>query len=167
MATIRQFEELEVGQLARKLCQKICPVIFEEPISKDFRYKDQIRGTCGSIMDNIAEGFGHGSKNEFINRLTTAKGEAEELKSQLYRGFDIGYFSEALFHEFYTEADMLVRKIGAFIHYLNQSNIRGQKFKEGNYHLNNPKRQIPNSFSYICAAQLVSPPQAEDEKGSR
>ena len=130
MATIHQFEELEVWQLARKICQRIYPLTFEEPISKDYRYKDQIRGTCGSIMDNIAEGFGRGSKNEFVNSLTMAKGEAEELKSQLYRGVDIGYFSASIFQELYIEADLLVKKIGAFISYLNQSNIRGQKFKQ-------------------------------------
>jgi len=89
MATIQKFEDLEIWQLARMLCQKVYPLTFEEPIAKDFRFKDQIRGTCGSVMDNIAEGFGRGSKLEFINALTIAKGEAEELKSQLYRG--LGY----------------------------------------------------------------------------
>lgn len=67
-----------------------------------------------------------------MNCLTTAKGEAEELKSQLYRRFDIGYFPENLFQELYAETDLLVRKLGAFIHYLNQLNLRGQKFKERN-----------------------------------
>jgi four helix bundle protein len=132
MATIHKFEDLEIWQLARTLCQRIYPLTFEEPISKDFRYKDQIRGTCGSIMDNIAEGFGRGSKHEFVNSLTTTKGEAEELKSQLYRGCDVHYFSETLFNELYAETDILVRKIEAFINYLNRSNIRGQKFKERN-----------------------------------
>ena len=130
MATIQKFEDLEIWQLARKLCQKIYPLTFQEPIAKDFRYKDQLRGTCGSIMDNIAEGFGRGSKHEFINALTIAKGEAEELKSQLYRGFDIHYFSEQLFQELFEETDLIVKKIGTFIGYLNKSNIRGQKFKE-------------------------------------
>jgi four helix bundle protein len=132
MATVHTFEELEIWQLARKLCQKIYPLTFEEPISKDFRYKDQIRGTSGSIMDNIAEGFGRGSKHEFVHSLTTAKGEADELKSQLYRGLDIHYFSKALFQELYADADLLVKKIGAFITYLNSSQFRGQKFKERN-----------------------------------
>jgi four helix bundle protein len=132
MATIRRFEDLEIWQIARKLCQDIYPLTFKEPISKDFRYKDQIRGTCGAIMDNIAEGFGRGSKLEFINSLTTAKGEAEELKSQLYRGFDISYFSQLTFSELYRDADMLVRKTGSFINYLNRSMIKGQKFKERN-----------------------------------
>ena len=129
MATIKRFEDLEIWQLARKLCQRIYPLTFEEPISKDFRYKDQIRGTCGSAMDNIAEGFGRGSKLEFINSLTIVKGETEELKSQLYRGLDLRYFSEPLFTELYNDADLLVKKTGAFINYLNKSKVKGQKFK--------------------------------------
>lgn len=66
-------------QLARALSQEIYPLTFVDPIAKDFRFKDQLRGTCGSIMDNIAEGFERGSKLEFINSLTIAKGEAGEL----------------------------------------------------------------------------------------
>jgi four helix bundle protein len=130
MATVQKFEELEVWQLSRELCQKIYPLTFQDPIAKDFRYKDQIRGSCGSIMDNIAEGFGRGSKLEFINSLTIAKGEAEELKLQLYRGFDAHYLSDHLFKELYNQADILVKKIGAFISYLNKSSHKGQKFKE-------------------------------------
>ena len=81
-------------------------------------------------MDNIAEGFGRGSKLEFINSLTIAKGEAEELRSQLYRGLDNNYISKIFFEELYNEIELLIKKIGAFISYLNKSNIRGQKFKE-------------------------------------
>ncbi|MFL5810306.1 MAG: four helix bundle protein [Flavisolibacter sp.] len=130
MATIRIFEDLEVWQMARTLCQKIYPLTFKLPIANDFRFKDQVRGTCGAIMDNIAEGFGRGSKLEFINCLTVAKGEAEELKSQLYRGLDVAYFDNSVFSELFNDTDLLVKKIGAFIRYLNNSTIRGQKFKE-------------------------------------
>ncbi|HUC79425.1 MAG TPA: four helix bundle protein [Flavisolibacter sp.] len=129
MATIQTFEELEIWQIARDLSERMYELTFIEPISKDYRYKDQLRGSCGSIMDNIAEGFGRGSKLEFINCLTIAKGEAEELKSQLYRGLDIKYISDSLFQELYAQADTIVRKIGAFINYLNCSNHKGQKFK--------------------------------------
>jgi four helix bundle protein len=45
----------------------------------------------------IAEDFGSGSKHEFVNALTIAKSEAEEVKTPLYRGFDIGYFRKQLF----------------------------------------------------------------------
>jgi hypothetical protein len=49
MATVQKFEDLQVWQLARELSQKIYPLTFFNPIAKDFRFKDQIRGTCGSI----------------------------------------------------------------------------------------------------------------------
>jgi four helix bundle protein len=99
MATIQKFEDLQVWQLARELSQKIYLLTFLDPIATDFRFKDQIRGACGSIMDNIAEGFERSSKREFIHALTIAKGEVGELKSQLYRGLDNYYFTQPFFEE--------------------------------------------------------------------
>lgn len=129
MATIQKFEDLEIWQKARLLSQKIYPLTFKEPISLDFRFKDQIRGNCGSVMDNIAEGFERGSKFEFINSLTIAKGETGELKSQLYRSLDNNYISQQLFEELHSLADQRTKMIAGFINYLNQSKIKGQKFK--------------------------------------
>ena len=80
-------------------------------------------------MDNIAEGFERGSKLEFINALTIAKGEVGELKSQLYRRLDNHYIIQDLFDELYALEDELTKMITAFITYLNNSNIKGQKFK--------------------------------------
>ena len=102
MATIQKFEDLEIWQKARLLSGKIYSLTFSKPISEDFRYKDQLRGSVGSIMDNIAEGFERGSKLEFINSLTIAKGEVEEYKSQLYRGLDNKNFFEEKFTELYA-----------------------------------------------------------------
>ncbi len=130
MATIQKFEELKVWQLSRELSQKIYPLTFLNPIARDFRFKDQIRGTCGSIMDNIAEGFERGSKLKFINALTVAKGEAGELKSQLYRGLDNNYFPQILFNEFYSLADQITKMLTGLIAYLNKTDFKGQKFKE-------------------------------------
>ncbi len=53
-----------------------------------------MRGSCGSIMDNIAEGFERSRKLVFINSIGIAKGEAGELKSQLYRHFDVAYINQ-------------------------------------------------------------------------
>lgn len=130
MATIQKFEDLEIWQKARMLSQKIYPLTFHEPISSDFRFKDQVRGACGSIMDNIAEGFERGSKLEFINSLTIAKGETGELKSQLYRALDNNYITKKLFEELYDLSNQLTKMITGFIGYLNKSKIKGQKFKD-------------------------------------
>ena len=130
MATIQKFEDLKVWQKARVLSQHIYPLTFKEPLNSDFRFKDQIRGSVGSIMDNIAEGFERSSKLEFINSLTIAKGEAGELKSQFYRGLDNNYFSKELFETLYNLVDEITKMITSLILYLNKSKIKGQKFKD-------------------------------------
>jgi four helix bundle protein len=129
MATITKFEDLEIWQLARSLSKKVYALTNKEPFALDFRLKDQMRGSCGSIMDNIAEGFERGSRFEFINSLSISKGEAGELKSQLYRSLDNAYISEHIFNELYGDADVLTKKTTNFILYLNTTKYKGQKFK--------------------------------------
>ncbi len=129
MATIKSFEDLEVWQFARELSKKIYSLTFIEPIKSDYRLKDQMRGSSGSAMDNIAEGFERGSQFEFINSLSYSKGEIGELKSQLHRCLDNKYITQELFNELYNLADLLTKKLSAFITYLNASKIKGQKFK--------------------------------------
>ena len=70
MAPIKKFEDLEVWLLARELSKKCYALTFIEPIKSDFRLKDQMRGSSGSVMDNSAEGFERGSQFEFINSLS-------------------------------------------------------------------------------------------------
>lgn len=82
MPTVQRFEDLDIWKLARELSRCIYALTFQEPLASDFRLKHQMRGSTGSIMDNIAEGFERGSKLEFINSLTIVKGEIGELKSQ-------------------------------------------------------------------------------------
>jgi len=129
MATISKFEDLEVWQLARALSKEIYSLTFIEPLKSDFRLRDQMRGSSGSVMDNIAEGFERASKLEFVNSLSYSKGESGELKSQLYRCLDCTYIPQQTFEELYNKTDILARKISAFISYLNSSKVKGQKFK--------------------------------------
>jgi four helix bundle protein len=55
------------------LSKQIYYLTLQEPLATDYCLKDQMRGSSGAIMDNIAEGFGRGSRLEFINCLTVAK----------------------------------------------------------------------------------------------
>ena len=77
----------------------------------------------------LLEGFERGSKLEFINSLTIAKGEVGEFKSQLCRGLDNQYFAKEIFSDLFSLADELTGMITAFVSYLNSTAIRGQKFK--------------------------------------
>lgn len=129
MATIKRFEDLEVWKKARALSIEIYELTFAKPLSQDFRLRDQMRGSVGSIMDNIAEGFDRGSRLEFINSLGIAKGETGELKSQLYRCLDVKYISQECFEKQYNHVDEVAKMIAGLIEYLNTSNIKGKKFQ--------------------------------------
>ncbi len=130
MATITRLEDLEIWQLARKYAKEINLALATEPFNYEFGLKQQMKNASGSIMDNIAEGFGRGSRNEFVNHLTIAKGSAEESKSQLFRCLDNGLIDEGKHVELSEGGETLVRRIGALIHYLNNVPIKGQKFKD-------------------------------------
>jgi four helix bundle protein len=99
MATINNFEELNVWQKARTLCQEIFELIEKEKFCKDYKLKDQINGSSGSVMDNIAEGFGRQGNNEFISFLTISNGSVLEVKSQLYHALDRKYITAEKFDE--------------------------------------------------------------------
>ena len=129
MATVQKFEDLSIWQKARSISKKVYQLTFTPPLSGDFRLKDQMRGSSGSMMDNIAEGFDRGSRLEFVNLLGVAKGETGELKSQLYRCLDVDYITKEIFEELYSEVDEVARMIAGFIEYLNTSTIKGNKFK--------------------------------------
>lgn len=130
MATVNRFEDLLVWQKARILSKIIYKVPSSTELSKDFRMRDQMRGSVGSIMDNIAEGFDRGSRLEFLNALSIAKGETGELKSQLYRSLDVGYLSNEAFEKLYCDVDEVAKMLASFIAYLNKTEIRGVKFKD-------------------------------------
>ena len=129
MATVKNFEELRVWQKARLLCQSIFEIITTPEFCKDYKLKDQINGSSGSIMDNIAEGFGREGKPEFIQFLSIAHGSACETKSQLYRALDRNYITEVKF----KEIECLIREICGMLHnfisFLGASNIQGNKYR--------------------------------------
>lgn len=129
MATITCIEELEVWQVARNISKLIYPITLRECYQRDRRICDQVRGSVGSIMDNIAEGFERSGNKEFIHFLSIAKGEAGELKSQIYRSSDIGYLTQDEFVYLLEQIQILINKITGLINYLNSVQIKGAKFK--------------------------------------
>jgi four helix bundle protein len=101
MAVIKKFEEIIAWQNARILCNEIASIIVQTDLAKDYKLKEQVNGSSGSIMDNIAEGFGRGGNAEFIQFLEISHGSGCECQSQLYRIADRKYISPEKFTELY------------------------------------------------------------------
>lgn len=129
MATIKQFEDLDVWQKARMICKKINDLTKKENFRKDFSLVDQIKRSSGSAMDNIAEGFERDGNREFIQFLNISKGSIGETRSQLYRAMDYGYISEQDFEINKAECLSLSKQIRSFSDYLKQCEYKGHKFK--------------------------------------
>jgi four helix bundle protein len=129
MATIKRFEEMDSWKLARELCQKTGKVIDDGQLKKNYRLIDQIEGSSGSIMDNIAEGFERGIRGEFITFLGYAKGSCGEFRSQLYRALNRSYISQMEFDELNLLSIRISVILQKFIVYLQKTQIKGLRKK--------------------------------------
>ncbi|GHT59301.1 four helix bundle protein [Bacteroidia bacterium] len=129
MATINCFEDLEIWKMAREFCNDVFRITNYENFSRDFRMKDQIKASSGSIMDNIAEGFERNGNKEFVQFLYFSKGSCGESRSQLYRALDFKYITEDEFIVLKNKTLQISQAIGGFIKYLNNSEIKGTKYK--------------------------------------
>ena len=128
MATIKKFEDLEIWIEARRLSKEIILISKTTELNKDFRLRDQIKDSSGSVMDNIAEGFERNGNGEFRQFLSIAKGSAGETRSQLYRVFDNDYIDQQKLYNLVSEYEKLSIKIHNFITYLNKNDFKGTKF---------------------------------------
>ena len=127
---IVKFEDLEIWKEARELCKMVYEVTSAGPFGNDFRFRDQIRASAGSIMDNIAEGFDRGGNKEFYQFLSISRGSVGEVRSQAYRAFDNKYISEEVFNKFLEQTGTLSRQIYHLMQHLKKSEFKGTKYSK-------------------------------------
>lgn len=125
---IERFEDLDIWKEARALSKQIFVLTNNKPFSNDYRFRDQLRAAGGSIMDNVAEGFGRGGNKEFLCFLSFAKGSAAEVRSQSYRAFDFEYIDQETLNDLLERTDKISRKTSNFMRYLKSSSIKGYRF---------------------------------------
>jgi four helix bundle protein len=129
MGTITRFEDIISWQKARVFCQQVFIICTTTPLERDYKLRDQINGSSGSVMDNIAEGFGRGGNSEFVQFLEVSYASACESQSQLYRACDRNYITQQRFKELYEMVEEIKRLLLGFIEYLNQTPMAGPKYK--------------------------------------
>lgn len=104
MGTFNRFEDIEAWKIARELSREIYVETQQGLFSKDFKLMNQINDASGSVMSNIAEGFGRGSRLECIQFLSFAQDSCNETQSQLYHALDRKYIQPERFDYFYHKA---------------------------------------------------------------
>jgi four helix bundle protein len=129
MTEINKFEDIIAWQKARFLTKQIYASTTTGTFSKDFGLRDQIQRASVSTMSNIAEGFERGGDKEFLQFLSQSKGSCGEVRSHLHVALDQHYITRARFDELYSEAMSVSRLISGFMTYLQNSDLRGNKFR--------------------------------------
>ena len=132
---IKNFEDLEIWQAARRLAQEIYTCSRSPKFSKDFALRDQMQRAAVSVMSNITEGFERGGNQEFVQFLYIAKGSCGEVQSQLYVALDQDYVDRKLVDSLLVTLKRLSVRIKHLIDRLKQSGMRGPKYSS----LNRPK----------------------------
>ncbi|UHO38174.1 four helix bundle protein [Chryseobacterium capnotolerans] len=127
MATINNFEDLDIWKKSRELSQKIFISLIQSSNCSQ-NIKNQIDRSSASVMDNIAEGFEREGNKEFINFLSMSKGSCGEVRSQLIRAFDRNFINEHEFNDLKKDYADLSKMISGFMKYLKTTEHNGNKF---------------------------------------
>ena len=128
MAHHSSFESLDIYKEAALFCDNIWEIICNTSLNKDYKLREQINGSSGSVMDNIAEGFGRGGNKEFIMFLGFSRGSCSETKAQLLRCYRRKHINEETYVKLNSDAEELINQLSKFINYLKNSNHKGPKF---------------------------------------
>jgi four helix bundle protein len=80
---IRSYKNLVVWQRAFALGAEIYRLTAGFPNEEKFGLTSQLRRACLSIASNIAEGYGRGSRAEYLRFLRIARGSLYEVETQM------------------------------------------------------------------------------------
>ncbi|MCE2927802.1 MAG: four helix bundle protein [Rickettsiales bacterium] len=81
--TIKSFEDLEVWRKAITLTDMIYTLTERFPKHELFGLSSQMRRAAVSIASNIAEGSARGSRKEYAQFISIARGSLAELRTQV------------------------------------------------------------------------------------
>jgi four helix bundle protein len=90
-APIRSFRDLIAWQRTYSLGLEIIRRLATFPSEERFGLALQIRRSAVSVPSNISEGFGRGTRQDYLRFLYIARGSLYELNTQLSFARDLGY----------------------------------------------------------------------------
>ena len=110
-STIKNFRDLEVWQLGKKIVIRVYQITKEFPREEQFGLISQMRRTAVSIPSNIAEGFNRYNNKEYRQFLYIALGSCAELETQIELSGDLGFLTRPLCEQLLEQMDFESRML--------------------------------------------------------
>jgi len=95
MAGVKRFQDLDCWKLARMVRREVVRLTARPPVSRDFKFVNQIRDAARGGTRNIAEGYSRFVPSEILLFLGYAKASLDETADELLDGLESGYWSRA------------------------------------------------------------------------
>ena len=93
--SVHSYEDLRVWQAGISLCADVYRVTSAFPADERFGLTSQMRRASVSVPSNIAEGWGRGTRADYLRFLRIARGSLFEIKTQIVIAERIGLASAA------------------------------------------------------------------------
>ena len=93
------------------------------PKSELYGLTSQIRRSATSIPANIAEGYGRGSRKEYLQFLIIAQGSLKELETHFIIAEKLNYLTGAQTERVLAQTDEIGRMLGSLIRKLRVTNL--------------------------------------------
>ena len=118
---IRSFRDLVAWQKAFSLGLAVHSIAKRLPAEERFELAAQLRRGAIAVASNIAEGYGRGSRPDYLRFLRIARGALYELDTQLMFAVRLRYLQENDYDGLKAQLDECERILAGLIRSLNRS----------------------------------------------
>jgi four helix bundle protein len=112
---LQSYRELVVWQRAMELALLAYRLTEQFPKREIYGLASQIRRAGVSVPSNIAEGYGRGSRKEYLQFLSIAQGSLKELETQIILAERLTFATTSQSRRLLAECDMIGKMLGALI----------------------------------------------------
>jgi len=115
---LRTYRDLLVWQKAIELAILVYRLSEAFPRTEIYGLRSQIRRASVSVPSNIAEGYGRGSRKEYLQFLFVAQGSLKELETQTILSQRLNYATPARANRILSESEVVGKMPGSLIRLL-------------------------------------------------
>ena len=103
--SVESYRDLKVWQRGMKLVEQVYTLTEPFPASEKYELTSQLRRAAVSVPSNIAEGWGHSSRKQYIHFPELARSSLFEIETQIRIANRLGYVNADERDQLLSETD--------------------------------------------------------------